>query len=385
MRVLNIGSDRTLVGGKGLGDAVARHREYGSYLDSLDIIVYTNKAEQLEKYKISDKVTGYPTNSKSKMTFFWDAFRIAEQVYHDGHKFDIIVAQDPFLPALLGLRLKKKFGVKLQINFHGDFWANYYWLQERWYNFLFLLISKYTVPRADAIRVMGSGQKEKLLRAGIPTEKVRVISTPVDLERFENFQANSEQKQLFNHLRPGIGGHKMILMVGRRDEAKGVGTLIAAVNLVHKENPEAGLWLVGGGYSAEEVRKLGLSDEVRLIMTGSAGVDAVDLPIYYDLAYMVVLPSTSESFGKVLVEANACGKPVVATATTGAKEIVEDGVNGFLVPIGDSQALAEKTLLLLRNPELAQRMGDNGRRIVREKFGDNTAKIIGLWKELAQK
>ena len=61
---------------------------------------------------------------------------------------------------------------------------------------------------------------------------------------------------------------------------------------------------------------------------------------------MYVSSSAHESFGKVLVEANACGKPVVAKTTTGAKDIVNDGVNAYLVPVGDAQALAEKKMLL---------------------------------------
>jgi len=109
--------------------------------------------------------------------------------------------------------------------------------------------------------------------------------------------------------------------------------------------------------------------------------DKALLPLFTQSA-VFVSSSASESFGKVLVEANACGKPVVSTATTGAKEIIQDGVNGFLVPIGDAKALADKIIYLLNNPDKAKEMGENGRLLVKEKYGDNTQKIISAWQEL---
>lgn len=372
MRVLNIGFDKTLVGGRGLGDAVARHRIYGEYLDSLDIIVYTHKKEKLGIFRISEKVTGYSTNSSSKLSFISDAFKIGRQIY-EHHKFDIIVCQDPFVAALVGIRLRKYTNAKLQINFHGDFWRNSWWLKERWYNFLLLLLSKFTLPRADGIRVMSHGQKEKLIKAGIPESKIRVISTPVDFAKFENF-SRSER----------LDGKKVILMVGRKDTVKDFKTLFQAVNSMYNQNPNIELWLVGN-YTVKEAHDVGLRREVALKATGLGGVDSDLLPQYYYSSDVVVLSSLSESFGKVLVEANACGKPVVATATTGAQEIIQGGYNGFLVPIKDAKALAEKILLLLDNPELAKQMGENGRKLVKEKFGDNTRKIVEFWKELIGK
>ena len=68
--------------------------------------------------------------------------------------------------------------------------------------------------------------------------------------------------------------------------------------------------------------------------------------------------------------------------TTGAKEIIEHGKNGFFVSIGDAQALANKILYLLNNPDKAKEIGENGRKLVKEKYGDNTSKIINFWQEI---
>ena len=103
---------------------------------------------------------------------------------------------------------------------------------------------------------------------------------------------------------------------------------------------------------------------------------------YYQIADIFVLPSLSESFGSVLVQAGASETPCTVTATTGAKEIIKDGYNGLLVPINNANLLADKILYLLNNPEKAKQIGENGRKLVIEKYNNNTEKIIKLWKNL---
>lgn len=366
MNILNIGTDKTLVGGRRLGDAIERHQKYGEFVDHLDIIVYTDKKEGLKDFLISDNVVGHPTSSCCKLMFFFDAIKIFKEI-NKKHKIDLVQCQDPFLPAVVGWRLKKKFGTKLQINFHGDFWDNPSWLKERKINRIFLLISKFTVPRADAIRVMSKGQKEKLMRAGIDERKIRVISTPVDLGKFIKHGAyNMEQKK-----------ERIVLHIGRDDEVKDYDTLVRAFKIVKEKMPDTKFVQAG---ASDELRKAMEKGSFQEIIS-KGNVDHQDLLGLYHQSDIFVLSSTSESFGKVLVEANACGKPVVSTATTGAKEIIEDGVNGFLVPIGDYKALAGKIIYLLEHPDEAKKMGEKGREIVRERFGDNTDRIVKFWRD----
>ncbi len=369
MNIVNIGIDKSLVGGRQLGDAVARHKKYGEYTDHLDIIVYTDQEDKLEKYYISDKVLGHPTNSRSKLNFFFDTQEIFKKI-NEQHPVDIIVCQDPFICGLIGIWLKKKFPVKVQINFHGDFWQNTNWLKERWLNFIFLLVSKYTVFKADAIRVMSEGQKEKLIKAGIKANKIRVISTPVNIDNFLAKQPLPAELKTEK---------KVILMVGRKDKVKDFSTLFKAICLVYEKFVNLEFWLVGN-YTEEEKSKLPLPPKLTVKLFGRTDIN--DLPKYYQAADLTVLSSTSESFGKVLVEANAAGKPVIATTTTGAKEIIQDGHNGYLVPIKDYQALADKVLYLLNNPDQAKKMGENGLTLVKERFSDNTDKIINFWQDI---
>ncbi|NCN07240.1 glycosyltransferase [Candidatus Falkowbacteria bacterium] len=372
INVLNIGTDRGLAGGKKLGDAIARHRAYGEHVDNLDIITYSSSRDNLLGLKISDNVTGYATNSLFKIFFVFDVIKIFRKI-NKQHKINIVVCQDPFVPALAGLFLKIFYHVKLQINFHGDFWQNKNWLKENPINFIFLLISKFTVPFADAIRVMSDGQKLKL---GSYAKKARVISTPVDIKKIlDSSQTVSSE------------GALMVLHVGRDDKVKDYDTLLKSWNIINTDlntdKKKRVMFYQSGADQELDKAKAALGQaglDINIIKLGRKDHDS--LIKYYNQANVVMLSSTSESFGKVLIEASAAGKPVVSTSTTGAKEIIVDQKNGYLVPIGDANGLAEKIIYLLENSDKAKAMGETGREMVVKKYGHNTEKIIKLWQDI---
>src|SRR3989338_8761484 len=369
LKVLMISIDRGLLGNSPLGDVIERHKRYGEFCESLDIIVCAKKG--FSENQISEKVKATPTNSSSKIKYVFDAIKIGKRLF--GQKtYDLIVTQDPFLTGLAGYFLKKRFKAKLLVHFHGDFWRNPYWLKENKFNRLFLSISQFVVKKSDAIRVMSQGQKDKMVKAGISENKIRVISTPIDINKFQNQELRIKNPS---------SKEKIILYVGRDDDVKDYDTLTKAVRLVRKELPGVIFWQIGSKKKIMEAAdKMNLKVDFHLRLEG--WMDSNSIIERYKFSDVVVLSSTSESFGKVLVEANACDKPVGSTTTTGAKEIIQDGYNGFLVPIGDAQALAEKILYLLNNPEKAKEMGENGRKLVKERFSDNTEKIINFWQEI---
>lgn len=376
MNVLMISSDKGLFGKNELGDVVERHRRYGSFVKRLDILVLTRRG--YARCALSEKVNVIPTNSFSRLFYFQDGVGKGKDLFLQNN-YDLVVAQDPFLTGTVGLRLKNQFKKKLLVHCHGDFFDNPYWLLEHWYNRIFLFFASEVVRQADGIRVMSHGQKEKFLKRGISEKKIRVISTPVDIERFAHY----DNEEVFQELREKIknsGRKKIVLFVGRKDPVKDFGTLFSAMKIVFEKNNDAGLWLVGN-FRESEMSQIPFNPS-RIII--SERETSVNLAAYYMLSYLTVLSSTSESFGKVLVEAGACGKPVVATETTGAKEIIQDGYNGFLARVKDPQGLAEKMLTLLENPDRAEKMGENGQKRAFEKFNGkkNTEEIIKFWGDI---
>jgi glycosyltransferase involved in cell wall biosynthesis len=94
---------------------------------------------------------------------------------------------------------------------------------------------------------------------------------------------------------------------------------------------------------------------------------------FYQRANVLVLPSICfESFGLVVSEAMAFGRPVIGSNVGGISDLIEDGVNGFLVAPGKEQELAEKVCTIIGNRQLALNMGERGKRIIIEKFNAKT-------------
>lgn len=375
MKVLMISMDKTLLGEKKSGgDAIERHIKYGSFCDELNIIVFSKKYYQ--KQILANNVFVYSTNSATRYNFFCDAYKTGKQIYKNS-PYDLVIGD--LMTGLSAWFLKKKFKVKFLMHFHGDFWKNTKGLENKWSNYFLLFFSKFLVKKADGIRAVSSGIKDKLVKFGVDKNKIRVISTPVDLEKFLTFdQARVEEiEQKYISQRT-----KNILFVGRLEQPKNLEWFLKVFKDIKEKYQDLNFLVVGEGSLKDKLIKMSKKLEIENSVNFIGPVDYNDLVNYFYIANMVVLPSTSESFGNVLVQANVCDKPVVATATTGAKEIIQDGVNGFLVPIGDAQKLAEKILELLNNPELAREMGERGRKMALEKYSDNTDKIIKFWKDL---
>jgi glycosyltransferase involved in cell wall biosynthesis len=101
-------------------------------------------------------------------------------------------------------------------------------------------------------------------------------------------------------------------------------------------------------------------------------------------AHIVCLPSLREGVPKVLIEAAACGRPIVTTDAPGCREIVRNGENGLLVPVRDSRALAEALRLLIENPALRAGMGSKGRDIAVQEFSIErvVSETLGVYREL---
>ncbi len=385
MRVLMISLDKTLLGGDYSGDVIERHKRYGETAGSLEIIVFSKGQDKtasvlprgLDKKRISSHLSVYSTNSTKKINYVFDAFNIAKSIYWPD-KFDLVVAQDPFLTGLAGWLIKKRCEAPLLVHFHGDFWQNKCWLWEKWFNPFLLVLSKLLVGGADGVRVVSSIIKRKLVKSGIDKKKIKIIPTPVNVEKFvycDPDQLRDLRKNIFE-------GRKTVINVGRDDLSKDYSTLIKTIELINDKYRSLAFCQIGADLQLEKKVK---ADE-NLILASYGKMSQEELANYYHAAHVYLSTSKHESFGKVLIEAMASGLPVVATATTGSKGIIRNGYNGYLVPIGDSQALARKVLYLLNNPQRAREIGQRGRKLVREKFGqeEKVKDIIGFWEYLSR-
>ena len=191
---------------------------------------------------------------------------------------------------------------------------------------------------------------------GASPEKVHVVTPGVDLARFAPANGKGSARSKLNIAPDAL----MLLFVGRIQPHKGPDVLVRAVAemLTHSPHLRAKLALVimggasGSGHAEPErlrsmAKFLGIEDVVHFIDP----VLRSDLPDWYRAADLVCVPSYSESFGLVALEAQACGTPVVATAVGGLRTAVSDGISGSLVDGHDPKAWASVINRLLLEPQ----------------------------------
>jgi D-inositol-3-phosphate glycosyltransferase len=222
--------------------------------------------------------------------------------------------------------------------------------------------------------------------------KIVVIPPGVDIGRFYPIPAD-EAKEFIGV--PPCG--RMILFVGRIEPLKGLDVLLESIARLRQQDSldeyRFCLVVIGGEketdsemMSAEMARiqalgeQYGLQDLVAFL--GKRGQDT--LPYYYSAAEVVVVPSFYESFGMVALEAMACGTPVVASQVGGLAYLVQDGVTGFTVPVEDPQALADRLMSLLSNPDLRMKMGEQAVRYAQGYAWEKIAlRLVSVYNELS--
>lgn len=192
---------------------------------------------------------------------------------------------------------------------------------------------------------------------------------------------NGLDKDDFSKLPKRRGTAPTVLFVGGLEPRKGLEYLIHAMEYVVDDIPSARLIAVGktGFRGTDEwewfsrlADRLGIKEHMEF----RESVDQTTLLGYYSECDLLVLPSKSEGWGLSLMEAMACGKPVIASKVGGIPELVRDGKDGILVRPGDIRSLADAIISLLKDPKRRERMGASGRERVSGFSWDETAKVV---------
>lgn len=347
-----------------VSDTAQRLTEYGAHFAEFTTIVKTpNQPGFYQPTNLSSNVKILPTLSHGRLSTLRNMIKIGSQIL-EKQKFDVITAQEPFLTGLAGMWLRHRFRIPLQVGLHCDYLDNPYWLAVSPTNRIYNIIGKEVTRRSDTVRVVSQELKEYVSQnLGLPNERVIKSPVRVQLTTFKN--ATGEQIRARYEV---TGASHLILFVGRFVKEKSLETLLHAFARIIKQCPATRLVLVGDG--PERATILSLAADLEII-------EAVDLtgwqPLKQVAEYMaasdvLVLPSYYEGFGRVVIEAAACGTPSVATERAGPREIITDGETGYLVPVNDSFVLAQKVIHLLQHPEIARQMGDKAREFIQIEY-----------------
>jgi glycosyltransferase involved in cell wall biosynthesis len=197
---------------------------------------------------------------------------------------------------------------------------------------------------------------------GAPVERAHVVDKGVDRSRFEPAKDRQALKRELN-----LPDRPMLLTVGGLIPRKGVHLLLEAAARL-RETHDFSVVVCGDGEERDRLLKLSETLDIsnRTYFLGRVDRDA--MPAYFAACDVFVLASTLEAAGNVLLEAMASARPVVCMASGGPSEYIHDGETGFVVPVADVKALADRIRLLLDDPALADRLGQNGRAMARDRF-----------------
>ena len=236
---------------------------------------------------------------------------------------------------------------------HGHVFWGYF---NSWQTRLFILLERWTARITNAIVTLTPQEKEDHLRFHIaPEEKFAVIHSGVDLRTFRaDLYQPSETKALL-----GIPPEMTVVgTVGRLTPVKGQEVLIRAASELIRHGEKIFLVLLGDGELRRDLEELSLRlDIAEYVRFLGWRPDVARVMAVCDI---FCLPSRNEGMGKVLVEAMAMGKPIIASSIGGIPDIVRSEENGLLVPVGDAAAWAEAIARLCGDPERRRRMGDAG-------------------------
>ena len=250
----------------------------------------------------------------------------------------------------------------------GEGWA---WPEYSWYMKLYNKLVKIVLKRVDAIIATGKKPQEfykNILQKEEDIFYANKYVVPFTKKDPIKLLEKLKQKNL------EIEGKKIILFVGRIIKLKGVNYLIKAFKQLEEKLDDVYLLIVGDGPFKEECETLSKNLKIKKIMFTGYVSDEEILELYYNLSYVLVLPSitlkgNAEANGYVIYEFMGIGKPIVITDAVGAApEYVQDKVNGFVVQEKNVEKLYEALFKILNNEKLAEEMGKKSKEIYTEKI-----------------
>ncbi len=312
----------------------------------------------------------------ANIVLLWSLLRLSLRVRRNGVQVihTAVTPRDSLGGFLLSLLTRAALVVHWHLDLGRDFPPDSY-----------PLVWRLAFRRARAILAVSEPSAQSLRPLGLPPSKITVLHNGVDVHRFRPDAAlfrNDTREKL------GVSPEAfVVLLPGRLRPHKGGADLLAAVALLRERGCDITAVLVGrddsvraagssGPFKPELERlctELGIRDHVRILDHRD------DMPLVFAAADVVVVPSRDEPFGLVVIEAMACERPVIAAASGGIPEIIDDGINGLLVPPGAPAALATAIERLKNEPELRHKVGRAARQHAEARFSvERVAADLGV-------
>lgn len=323
------------------------------------IIILASKGKSnkdIDFYK-DIKVYRFPSvlipKSEGQMYLFWASAKRMKDIFIN-ENIDVVHIMIPMPSALSAIKAARNLNLKVIAHSHTQPENIFLHLPsivgKNSLNNLFYKWMIYIYKKADIV-ICPSKFSEKKLKEHCPSLKTTVISNGVNLKKFKNNDYSSLFKKY--KMKKGL---KRILFVGRLHPEKNVDTLIKAMPIVSESYKNIHLDIVGAGHLYESLKELTNELHISKHVSLYGKVSDIDLIKFYSSADIFVLPSLAELEGMVVLEAMACGKPIIIANSKESASVYFVKNNGFLFEPENEKDLAKKILIIIKNDALRKKM-----------------------------
>lgn len=329
LKILSIGTEKAL-----FEDGPVRRRIVAQ-LDGMETTILVLAKTRFDAI-VAPHVRVVSTNSWSRWTYVPGALRKVFAMRKLG--FDAVITQDPVESAMVGAFGARVTGAVLAIQDHGYHFHGDYYRKESFLNQFRFLFARWAVKRAEAIRVVSKRTEDALIRLGVAQSKLMRFPLGINTP---GFLSDSEPPSLTTREgRRESGVESYFLLAARFVPIKRIDLAIHAFSLVSAKNPDVRLKIIGRGPLEGDIRRT--IAEFRLEGRVDLLAWSENLSDLYRNAKATLITSDREGFGMTALESLTNGTPVIMTDVGCAGEVVKDGLNGYVVPVGDVSTLAER-------------------------------------------
>jgi len=331
LKILSIGTEKAL-----FEDGWVRRRIVEQLKDMNATILVFSKGKF--DAMVADNVRVVSTDSWNKYFYVLDACLAVLRIkkHEKNAVWDAVLTQDPIETALVGVFAARVLSCALAIQDHGYHFHGDYYRKESWLNRLRYLFAKWVIKRADAVRVVSKRTEEALIRLGVDQGKIVRFSLAVRRPGARSPEYGMTSSELRT---------PYFVLAARFVPIKRIDLAIHAFSLVIPRCPDVKLKIVGRGpledLVKQKIAEFNLTDKVEVI----SWTDKLDG--LYQNAVATLITSDREGFGMTAVESLVDGTPVIMTDVGCAGEVVKDGENGYVVPVGDVEGLADRMVRVL--------------------------------------
>jgi glycosyltransferase involved in cell wall biosynthesis len=368
MKILMFSADSNILDARSA--AAKRMIEYGKRVEKLDILVLTPHLAvgPPSKGKLAENMEVRALTGRF-LRFFKAFFRVWKMLKRE--KYDLLVAQDiehAFISWLLAKSLRG-FKVKWQMQIHTDIFSPYF-VKHSVFNKARVILARFLIPRASCVRAVSERIKKSLFQVSSFKFHGKIFVLPILTEFVD---ANIEPKRFPEFT-------KIILMVSRLTAEKNIGLAIDAMSEIIKKYPKTGLIIVGAGPEKKNLEfrilNLKLNNNIKIV-----GWQKDPRP-YYKGADIFILTSWYEGWGMSVIEAMRYGAAVVMSDVGLARDLVEDGKSGLIVPVNDKNAFIAAILRLFENDGFRHNLAEAATKKIAElpSAEEYYKKIVENWK-----